>query len=234
MSEDNANRIPAYATYKTFVSFINDLRDGQIPPQISYSVVRGSNSAKATMISSLKSLGLIDDESAPTEELRSLVRDTENYKSNLKALLKRSHPYLFDEGLELSNTTSELVADRFKSAGARGSTVSKAMSFFLAAAKDADIEIAPIVKPPQPPRTGQAKKSKKTSRPAQSSEHDEQKTVSNEGRVGTEKITFVSLRGRPNVEIYIPENLESDEALKVIRATLFNLRQYFGIEEHEI
>lgn len=153
MSEEAKQQTPAYATYKSFINLINDLRDGPIPPHIEYSVVKGSNSGKATMLASLKALDLIDGEKCPSDLFKSLVREKENYKKNLQTVLENAYPYLFDGTIDLTNTTTEQVAERFKSAGARGSTVSKAMSFFISAAKEAGIGVSARVKPPQPARS---------------------------------------------------------------------------------
>jgi hypothetical protein len=230
MSEETKSLTPAYTTYKSFINLINDLREGPIPPHIEYSVVSGSNSGKATMLASLKALKLIHDDKRPTDALKALVRDKENYKENLRKVLQEAYPYLFDGAIDLSNTTTEGVANRFKDAGANGSTIAKGMAFFLSAAKEAGIGVSARVKPPQLPKTnGTKRRSAKGN--TDTPDHDlPPKPPEDFLPEGTEKISF-TLRGMPDVVVFFPEGLESeDEIRRVIKATVYNLETYYGLE----
>jgi hypothetical protein len=233
MIDEKTNMTPAYVSYKSFSNLINELREDQMPPVIDSSVVQGSNSAKSTMIGSLKALGLIDKENRPAEKFVQLVRRPEEYEANLKLILETSYPFLFDADIDLSNTTTELVAGKFSDAGASGSTVAKGMSFFLAAAKDAKITVSSRVKAKQPSRKPKRPNQKKTS----SNENPAQKPVGNvdsaEPPRGTERISF-TLRGMPDVTVYFPKDLSQDEARKVIQATIFNLKMYYDIEGEDL
>lgn len=230
MSDETKKTTPAYATYKSFSNLINDLRDGPIPPHIVYSVVKGSNSGKATMIASLKALQLIDDEKCPSEPFKALIRDKENYKTNLGGILEKAYPYLFDGSIDLSNTTTEMVADKFKDAGASGSTIAKGMAFFLSAAKEAGIAVSARVRPPQTPRSSASKR-----RNGKANNEHQNTNQSNDQQEdipppGTEKISF-TLRGMPDVTVYFPEGLEDEEEIqRVIKATVFNLEMYYGVK----
>lgn len=161
MSTEPKRSIPPYTTHLSFINLINDLRDGGIPAEISRSVIKGSNSGKATMSASLKSMGLIDDKSKPTELLTTLVKEKDSYKANLNLLMKATYSFLLDGNLDLANATTEMVAQKFKDAGASGSTISKGMGLFLALAKDAGIEVSSRVKAPAPDRNGSRAKVKK-------------------------------------------------------------------------
>lgn len=230
MPDETKIPTPAYATYKSFSNLINDLREESIPPHIVYSVVKGSNSGKATMLASLKALKLIDDEKRPSEPFKSLIRDKENYKTNLREILEHAYPYLFDGSIDLSNTTTEMVVDKFKEAGASGSTIAKGMAFFLSAAKEAGIAVSARVKPPQAPRspTSKRRSSKSNNEQQNSNQNDEQQE--DPPPSGTEKISF-TLRGMPDVSVYFPEGLEDEEEIKrVIRATIFNLEMYYDVQ----
>jgi hypothetical protein len=177
MAKTPKTAIPAYTTSASFNNLINDLRETGIPTHISRSVVKGSNSGKATMQSSLRALGLTKDDSTPTEKLAKLVKDKDNYRANLGVVIKDAYPFLFDGSIDLANTTSELVAEKFKAAGAGGSTVSKGVAFFLAIAKDAGIEVSPRVKAPTPTRAGNGQRPKAKKSAVESGDEEDRKSV---------------------------------------------------------
>jgi len=182
------------------------------------------------MLASLKALKLIGDEKQPTELFKSLVRDKGNYQANLRLVLESAYPYLFDGSIDLSNTTTEMVVDKFKEAGASGSTIAKGMSFFISAAKEAGIAVSARVKPPQAPKSPASKRG--TNKPKDDQDKDGQANNREEEPPpeGTEKISF-TLRGMPDVVVYFPEGLESDDEIKrVIKATIFNLEMYYGVQ----
>ncbi|MEW8275000.1 MAG: DUF5343 domain-containing protein [Candidatus Thiodiazotropha taylori] len=230
MSDEANLPTPAYATYKSFSNLINDLREDSIPPHIVYSVVKGSNSGKATMLASLKALQLIDDEKCPTDTFKTLISEKENYKTNLRGVLQNAYPYLFDGSIDLSNTTTEMVAEKFKEAGASGSTIAKGMAFFLNAAKEAGIGISARVRPPQAPKSPSGKRRASKSNNDQTDRNQANEPQDDQPPTGTEKISF-TLRGMPDVSVYFPEGLEDeDEIRRVIKATVFNLEMYYGVK----
>lgn len=181
------------------------------------------------MLASLKSLNLIHDDKQPTEQFKALIREPENYEKNLRGILKAAYPYLFDGTIDLSNTTTEMVAEKFKTAGASGSTISKGMAFFLSAAKEAGIAVSSRVKPPQAPRGNGTKRRSGKPDGSGGSGDGPGGQEGTDTPPGTEKISF-TLRGMPDVTIYFPEGLEDEEEIKrVIRATVFNLEMYYGV-----
>jgi len=162
-SNGEKTTVPPYCTYGSFKSLINGLRENGMPSHLSRSVLPGSNSAKATMASSLKSAGLIDSHDTPTQKMRQLVDPAQDYAKSLREILDESYAWLFD-AVDLKTTTTEKVEEQFKLRGASGSTVSKCMAFFLSAAKETGIEVSQYVKAPIPPRANRNRRGGTNSR----------------------------------------------------------------------
>jgi hypothetical protein len=150
--------IPAYVSYKFFESFINGLREhALVPQQIDTSVFpRASGSAKSAMLVSLRFLRLIDDDGKPTPLLHKLVEEPEtNRRVVLKEMLVAAYPFLLaDPQLHIDRASSAQVAERFRAQEISGSTVAKAMVFFLSAATDAGIKVSQHVKAPPVHKNG--------------------------------------------------------------------------------
>lgn len=237
MAEEARGSIPPYTTYASFKNLLADLRDEGMPSHVTRSVMKGSNSAKATMTSSLKSMGLIDDEMTPSPLFVSLVESSDDeYPARLHALLRRTYSFLLDDSVDLANTTTEIVAKKFQEAGAGGSTVSKGMAFFLAAAREAGLEVSPRVKPPVSPKNS-ARKRARPSLPAGRGQGDENKNGGGQNAdanilpgEGMERIT-VPLRGLADGVIYFPQQLEKDDARRAVKAAIFILKSYYGLDE---
>jgi hypothetical protein len=149
MAEQNSKiATPAYVSYKAFVKFINGLRD-HLPSRIDRSILAGmSGSGQSALIGSLEFLGLIDQGGKPQPALEDLIAlNGAQYNAKLKELLTASYGFLFD-GIDLKRATGSQVHEAFKKKNVQGSTAIKAIAFFLAAAKDAGIEVSKHVKPP--------------------------------------------------------------------------------------
>lgn len=110
------------------------------------------------MAATLRYLKLINEKDEPSSMLKQLTDSDANYGELLREILTHSYAFLNDESIDLKNTTTDKVAEKFKELGASGSTVSKCMAFFLAAAKDAGIEVSQYVKAPAPVRANPARK----------------------------------------------------------------------------
>lgn len=224
--KDPKKATPPYTTYKSFTNLINDLRENGMPDHITRSVLNGSNSAKAMMSASLRYLKLIDEENSPSKEFRQLVDNEDDYSINLEILLNAHYHFLFDGSINLNNTTTEVVQKKFQEQGASGSTVSKCMAFFLAAANDTEIIVSDRVKAPAPKRNPKPKK-KDTPKdyidnPGDGSEHDIPE--------GMERIT-IPFREFEDGIVYLPADLEDKDAKRAIKMVKFILEEYYNIED---
>ncbi len=221
--------MPPYAAFKAFSKFIIGLRENGMPSHISRSVLPGSNSGKATMAATLKSLGLVDKDDIPTEKLKQLVESPDDYRENLRNILRDSYGFLTDGSLDLKSTTTEKVTEKFKGGGATGSTISKCMAFFLAACKEAQIEISPFVKAPSLPKSSSNGKSKAKRVADDESTDDDEFEESDEDLEGMMKIT-IPLHGMKDGLVFFPEEMNKKQweyALKMATFILENYRAEF-------
>jgi hypothetical protein len=150
MAEQKAKTLtPAYIAYKSFLRFINGLREGHLPSRIDRSLLGGmSGSGQSALIGALEFLGLIDAGGKPEPALEALVTlEGAKFNEKLKELLTAAYGFLFQD-MELKRATGSQVHEAFRNQNVQGSTAQKAIAFFLAAAKDAGIEVSRHVKPP--------------------------------------------------------------------------------------
>lgn len=226
MSANPKVNVPAYAPYGPFKSLIKDLGENGVPEHITTSVFKGSNSGKAMMKASFKYLALMDGDERPTSKLTQLTESDENYSSTLKQILLDSYPFLFDGSIDLANTTSERVADKFKDVGASGSTVSKCVAFFLSAAKDAEIQVHKRVKPPaRPASPKKPKPNNGNSNPGAPAVDPPGETPTPEGMRRFE----IALRDADDGVLFLPDDLEAEGAVKALKVITFLLEQYYDI-----
>jgi len=145
MSERTKTLSPPYATFGAFVSFLNKLRDTNVPSRIDPTVFgNASGSLAYSIISALKYLKLIDDGGIPSQEFIVLVKAADEARGELFAkIVRRGYPSLFEPGIDLTLMTAgqfdEHVRNEF---GAAGSTVDKIALFFVGGCKAAGIPLS--------------------------------------------------------------------------------------------
>lgn len=226
MANSEKQIMPPYAPYKSFQRLINGLRENGMPSHITRSLLPGSNSGKATMAATLKSLGLVGGADAPTPKLKQLLESGDNYKPILKEILEQTYPFLTDGSLDLKTTTTEKVTDKFKEAGATGSTVLKCMAFFLAACKDAQIPISPYVKAPAAPKSSSSPKPKKKGGEVDSEvDDDDERDDEIADLSGMMRIT-VPLHGLKDGVILFPEGMNKKQWSRALKVAVFILNNY--------
>ena len=152
--------LPPYISYSSLVSFLAGLKESGVPSRIDRSVLKKmSGSQQSGLLAALRYLSITDSNDKPLELFKQIVdADEKTYSSLLKAVLTKSYAFLAEGGIDLESATGAQVAEAFRNAGASGSTVSKAMSFFIAAAKDAGIKLSSHIKAPTVPRANGSKK----------------------------------------------------------------------------
>jgi hypothetical protein len=146
LTEKTKNQSPPYATFPSFLNFINKLRDTQVPSRIDPSVFgNASGSVSYSIIAALKSLGLIRADGVPEQEFINLVRaDDTARKPLMMAVLGKGYPTLYRGDIDIRTTTAGQFDEHIREAyDVKGSTVDKVATFFIAAAKYAELEISP-------------------------------------------------------------------------------------------
>lgn len=115
-------------------------------------------STQAQLIAAMKWLGMVDGSMKPTELLEGLVEsDDPDRKETIKALLHEK--YATATALPPLATQQQLE-NVFREMGVSGSTMRKAVAFFLAAAKFADLAVSPHFKTPRMASTATPKQRK--------------------------------------------------------------------------
>lgn len=136
--------VPPYLAYKTFRTFLDALKV-TTPSRIDKSVMPSMSGAnQSALLMALKYLRLIQDDGTTLPDLTKLAKATDtDRKKYLKELLTHRYPFMFSETIKLQSATPRQIEEEFdKKSGASGDTVKKCIAFFLAAAKDADVEIS--------------------------------------------------------------------------------------------
>jgi len=141
----NSKLLPPYITFTSLLHFIDSLKRG-IPGQIDRSLMKTmSGSMQAQMMSALKYLHMVDANGNVQDTLTRLVNsEGVERTSTLQEVLKTSYPFLFN-GFDLTRATSSQFRQKFTEIGATGDSVRKCISFFLSAAKEAEIDVSPYI-----------------------------------------------------------------------------------------
>ncbi|WP_334150952.1 DUF5343 domain-containing protein [Hyphomicrobium sp.] len=173
MSDKPKKMAPPYATFPAFVGFINKLRDTGVPNRIDRSVFgNASGSVIYSVLASLTSLKMINEQGTPSQRFIDYVKASDEQRPMLlRQIVIDGYPSLFAPGMDLTNMTAgqfnEHIRDEF---GVAGSTIDKIASFFLAAAKAADIPVSkhletrtPIASSPSSRKSAQQRKKPDTS-----------------------------------------------------------------------
>lgn len=131
-----------YVSYKTLRTFLDSLKQG-IPSRIDRSLMSNwSGAVQNQLVAALKYLTLIDDQNMPTPTLRQLAyAEGEERKQLLTGVLRSAYPDLFTPDDFLTSATVGHFHEAFQATGAKGDTLRKNESFFLAAAADAGIPV---------------------------------------------------------------------------------------------
>jgi hypothetical protein len=142
-SEERQQTVPPSIPYRTFLNFINYLKDlGPMPEQIDRSVMsKASGSVQKRLAHALRSMYLMNKQGIPSDLFKRLVSsDGEERKKHLIVALQNGFPFLFAGGFELEKATG----DRFRDAFNKVPTIDRQSSidFFLAAARDAGIKLS--------------------------------------------------------------------------------------------
>ena len=142
---------PPYVAYKTFTNFIKSLRESGIPDRIDRSVFPGmSGAAQSFLLASLRFLGLITNDGAPTAILKDLVENPQNETIIFSKAVKEKYNFIFDGKFNVNSATGAQLTEKFKEQGLNGSTIVKALSFFTSLCEAAGIKTSPHIKGSRP------------------------------------------------------------------------------------
>ncbi len=148
-------RTPPYTSYRTFKTFIEDLRDNGVPSRIDRSVLtRFSGVVGSQLTHALRFLGLIEGQGRPTERLRALVNahSAGRWPEALQELMRQEYAPIF--AIDLEAATPSHFNEAFRKAfPAADAVAQKCVTFFLYAANDAGVTISGRVMKGRKPRS---------------------------------------------------------------------------------
>ena len=141
-----------YASWKSFMTFLDQLADMGLPQQVDRTVMsKMSGATQSNIRVALSFLKLTDSGGAPTDALRRLVGqhgDGEAWQAALRdVVLGAYEPVISDLSLE-SGTADQLWKCFRENGNVRGSTLSRAVRFFLAALGAAGVKHSRYFKAP--------------------------------------------------------------------------------------
>lgn len=218
---------PAYTSYRPLILWLNGFREaGHVPMRVDKShLPKASGSVQAGHIYALRYLKLVDDAGKPLPLFEKFVMTTDDQRSALLAqMLRDSYRFLFeDPEFDLARASSRMLEEKFRALDIKGSTLLRAIAFFLAAAKDAGIKLAPGLKAPSaPPRTNdrkQAVASRKENDAASGESDSDDDDSETAGAAGSLKFE-IPIPVNRKVKISIPADF--DEADWTLLQTMFN------------
>jgi hypothetical protein len=150
-----SRRSPPYTSYRTFKTFIQDLREHGVPSRIDRSVLtRFSGVVGTQLMHALRFLGLIEDHGHPTQRLKDLVNahGAEHWGDKLLELLRQEYTPMF--AIDLETATPSHFDEAFRRAfPAADAVTQKCVTFFLYAANDAGLRISGRVMKGRKPRS---------------------------------------------------------------------------------
>jgi Family of unknown function (DUF5343) len=158
--QGRAAKTPPYTSYRTFRTFIEDLREQGVPSRIDRSVLtRFSGVVGTQLLHALRFLGLIQEEGRPTVVLVDLVNayGAPDWPDKLLDLIRQNYAPMF--AIDLENATPSHFSEAFRKAfPAADAVVQKCVTFFLYAASDAGVKISARVLKGRKPRSAPPRK----------------------------------------------------------------------------
>lgn len=137
-------RVAPYLPFATFLSSLDVLAQG-VPPRLDRTLWRNqSGFMQGLIMNAYRFFGLVDEteDDASNEYLLDLVRNQEQRPEILRALIEAQYTDIL-EGHDLSKMTMKMLEEEFETAfSVSGATKQKAVTFFLKAAKFAEMPLS--------------------------------------------------------------------------------------------
>jgi hypothetical protein len=223
-----------YGSFRTLTSFLNDLRDQKhVPSRIDRSSMpKLSGSAANETIATLRFFGFVQgDKDEPTTVLETYVEASdEDRKPMLEKIIREAYSFLFTTSeFNINRATAQQMAELFRTRGVNGSTLVRAVSLFLTAAKEAGIAVSPGVKAPvrsrAPNSGGRPKKDRKDGNTPPPDDEDPP----------PEEVHRFELPipGKDSVIVLIPKALDSEDWDMFQQMFVIYVKRWKGFKEKE-
>lgn len=167
MAEDDEEDFkPPYVSFTMLLNVVERMRTEGVPARVDRSYLgTTSGTTKAQFLAAAKALGLLDNDLKPTGLLQSLVSTPAQRPGLIREMLTRFYPKVVALG---TNATQQQLEETFREEyDISGSTVRKAITFYLAAARFAKVELSPHFTAPRVGGSTPGKRRPKGSKAAQ-------------------------------------------------------------------
>jgi hypothetical protein len=139
--EQPTEPVPPYASFTTIQNLIVRMEKHGVPRRVDPSYLVGMAGGTQNQVThALKSMGLIDEDRVVNPALSKLVKHPEERPRLVGDILRERYPRLVGLGL---NATRGDLDTALHAYGLNGATARKAASFFIAAAKYAELPLSP-------------------------------------------------------------------------------------------
>lgn len=231
-TETKKNESPPYIAFSTFLSFIKGLGKTGIPSRIDKSLLRNmSGGNQSALLATLKWFGLIDDIGEHGKKLETLVEAGDDAGRILRDLLPIAYKFMADGSIQLERATGSQVEEKFRAYGLSGSTVVKAMAFFISACKEAQVPLSAHIKLPKVQRSNGLGKAKKVRHQAADDESDDDiSDLKDEDGIPDTMPGFVKisipLHGMDDGAVFLPDNMTKSQWAYALKITKFLIENY--------
>ena len=134
---------PPYVSFNVFIDNMDWLESVGLPQRFDQSVwdKRHRGTGGVQMNTAFVFMGLVDTNAAPTDVLQRLVFNPSRRASILAQLLRTQYSSVF--ALDLTNATRAQIEEQFRRWSLSGTTLRKAVTFFVHAATYAGLPLSP-------------------------------------------------------------------------------------------
>lgn len=134
-------RVAPYLPFATFLGSLDVLAQG-VPPKLDRTLWSQSGLVQGQIMNAYRFFGLVDDDDASTEYLIKMAKYADQRPGVLKQLIENQYSDVLDQH-DLTKMTLKMLEDEFeKNFAVTGTTKQKSVTFFLKAAKFADMPLS--------------------------------------------------------------------------------------------
>lgn len=156
-----------YGTYGRFKLTVDQFAENITPTVLDNHVLRTSGGDFSALMTTLKFLGLINNDQSVKPEFRALVelrkKDEAEYKAQLLKIINTAYAPTPVSKVDITHGTLPQLEKAFKDAGVpQGQMVTKAIRFYVKAIEDCGVQVSKYIteprprvrqpKPPKPPK----------------------------------------------------------------------------------
>jgi hypothetical protein len=203
--------VPAYIAFKTVQTIDQRMAEEGVPARVDKSYLDNfSGGYQSQVLAALSSLGLVNEDQSPSDDLKELVSASGDAKKKvIERIIRAKYARILSEP---KNATNQQLIDAFTEVAPqlKGDTRRKAIAFFLAACRYAEIEVSRNWKTPPVARSSSATRKKPSPGEGEvDDEHEDERREEFDGRpLGEEIVIDMGDVGQITVYIHIAKHSE--------------------------